>query len=288
MDPIDVLNGYWEEGYHYYLEFRDGRLTVRGYRRNVLLETAATYDAAAAARGERTVIRLADNVLSRGADGQRMMEIRELSLEENGELRLLEYYTVMGEKTYTLRKTDRGPFDHIRIRDGEFLPRLQGTWKKWPDGEGVFSVLTVSGNRLSAFGLESLPFHAVSFTYAPDKVFLVPEDLTKDDFGAFTRVEVLPEMLTATLMVCDMSMPLSVFARAADLGRITPPAAALRPAVNTMTANRTDAVFSGLIGMRAPTPPRAAGPKFCRECGAKFNGAPPKFCPDCGEKVKTE
>ena len=29
----EKLNGYWEEGYHYYLEFRDGKLTVRRYDR---------------------------------------------------------------------------------------------------------------------------------------------------------------------------------------------------------------------------------------------------------------
>ena len=33
MKYSDKLNGFWEEGYHYYIEIRDGRMTVRGYRR---------------------------------------------------------------------------------------------------------------------------------------------------------------------------------------------------------------------------------------------------------------
>ena len=29
MKYSDKLNGFWEEGYHYYLEFQDDKLTVR-------------------------------------------------------------------------------------------------------------------------------------------------------------------------------------------------------------------------------------------------------------------
>ena len=29
MPYSEKLNGYWEEGYHYYMEFRDEKLTMR-------------------------------------------------------------------------------------------------------------------------------------------------------------------------------------------------------------------------------------------------------------------
>ena len=39
MAYSEKLNGYWEEGYHYYMEFRDEKLTMREYRRKIVLET---------------------------------------------------------------------------------------------------------------------------------------------------------------------------------------------------------------------------------------------------------
>ena len=112
----EKLNGFWEEGYHYYLEFRDEKLTVRNYRREIAIETKVSYDSEALDRGERTIIELADNVLSRTWDGEMMTEIKELAYE-NGELKMLYYYTIMGETLYTLKKVTHGPFEHIRIRD---------------------------------------------------------------------------------------------------------------------------------------------------------------------------
>ena len=55
MPYSDKLNGYWEEGYHYYLEFRDDKLTLRRYDRVIELETTVTYDAGTHGhpRGER-------------------------------------------------------------------------------------------------------------------------------------------------------------------------------------------------------------------------------------------
>lgn len=173
MKYSDKLSGFWEEGYHYYLEFRDKRLTVRDYRRAVALETTVKYDADAIERGERAVISLADNVLSRTASGEPFTMIRELAWE-NGELKLLYYYTIMGETLYTLRKVDHGPFDHIVIRDDEYLDRLQGEWIEWrADGERS-SKLTIRRDRLSWFDGEVHPFHVVSYKTSPDVVRIVP------------------------------------------------------------------------------------------------------------------
>ena len=74
----------------------------------------------------------------------------------------------------------------------------------------------------------------VSYTYAKDKVYLVPANLIDSDFRAYTRVEVLPDMLTTYPIICDMSCPMSVFARADKIDKIDVPADAKRKAVNTM------------------------------------------------------
>ena len=126
------LNGYWEEGYHYYLEFCDALLTVRGYDRAVQLETEISYDAEALERGERTVIQLKDKVLSRSLTGEMMTEIGELAWE-NGELEFLYHYPILGDTVYTLHKVDHGPFAHIILRDEEYMDKLTGFVKRHTD-----------------------------------------------------------------------------------------------------------------------------------------------------------
>ena len=292
MSWSEKLNGFWEEGYHYYLEFNNEKLTVRNYRREIAVETTVSYNCEALERGERTVISLADNVLSRTWDGKMMTEIKELAYE-NGELKMLCYYTIMGETLYTLKKVSHGPFDHIRIRDDEFLEGLQGEWIRWSENRGnseYSMVLRIKGNKLSFFDEQFEPFHAVSYSYSPDQVYLVPENLISDNFRGFTRVEVLPDMLTSTMMVMDASMPLYVFARKENLDRISVPAAARRPMVNTMQYRAHDPE-KGFTGM--PYPPKEDRPsdtaedvlKFCPECGYK-NSDKLSFCPECGSRLK--
>ena len=111
MGYSDKLNGYWEEGYHYYMEFRDDKLTMREYRRKVILETTVRYDAEALDRGEETEIVPEDPVFDRWPDGKMAMEIRSLRYA-GGELKMLRYYTIMGEKESTLKKVEGGPFRH--------------------------------------------------------------------------------------------------------------------------------------------------------------------------------
>ena len=240
MSFSDKLNGFWEEGYHYYIEIRDGKMTVRDYRRSVMLETGISYDAAAVERGERTVISTDDNVLSRDGYGRPFTMIRELAWE-NGELKMLYYYTIMGETLYTLKKVDRGPFDHIRIRDDEFLDGLQGEWVRWRADGDKSDLLRFRGDRLWRFGIESEPIHVVSYAGEPDRVFIVPRDLTQKDFVSCTAIEVLPGMLTATDIVMDMDMPLSVFVREAALDSAVIPEAAKRAPRNTMIFDSHDA-----------------------------------------------
>ncbi len=226
------LNGFWEEGYHYYLEFNDERLTVRDYRRAIALETTVSYDAEAIEKNDYGVITLADHVLSRDAMGEPFTMIQSLTYDR-GEIKLLYDYTIMGETLYTLHKVERGPFAHIRIRDAEYLDFLQGEWKEWrANGNG--STLVIKGNRLTWLGEENSPFHVVSYEYRPDAAYIVPENLIDDSFAGFLPLQIYPDMLTTTILVMDASMPLTVFARPDQLDTIRIPEAAKRPVVNMM------------------------------------------------------
>ena len=304
MKYSDKLNGYWEEGYHYYIEIRDNKMTVHDYRRAVALETEISYDCDALEKGERTVITLSDNILSYTAAGEMMTEIKELAYS-GGELQLLYYYTIMGETNYTLKKVKHGPFDHIIIRDEEFLDTLQGKWKQWtPNGDGDYMI--ISGNTLSWLG--GGKFHAVSYNYGHNddydkgKVYLVPENLIDDNFSGFTKVEVKPDMLITTMIVMDMNMPLSVFAREDMLSKIEIPDGAKAAPRNTMMYHPEPTVdtplMSGVMGMgmykaaggsnplvTEPEKPTGKGHKFCSNCGYKLEDENGKFCPNCGLKL---
>lgn len=306
MKYSDKLNGYWEEGYHYYLEIRDAHMTVRDYKREVMLETEISYDADAVERGDRAVITPEDNVLSRDGYGEPFTMIRELAYEE-GELKFLYYYTIMGETLYTLKKVDRGPFDYITIVDDEVLDSIQGEWFMWrPDGEAG-ERLRISDNFLSVFGVKS-EFHAVRYEYNHDQTFLVPANLTSSDFGVLTKIEVCPNMLTATIIVMDMDMPLSVFARKDMLDKIEVPGDARRIPRCTMgpaamydspVPSMGDPGFFGMMMMDkamnttpveapefTPVEPDADGNYSCPECKEKFGDVCPNFCPNCGARLK--
>lgn len=298
MSYSDKLNGYWEEGYHYYLEFRDDKLTVRDYRRSVTIETTVSYDADALERGERTVIHLADNILSYTGDGEMMSEIKELAYE-NGELQFLYYYTIMGETLYTLKKVDHHPFAHIIIRDDEFLEKLQGEWLEWPNNEHC-SPMNIKGSALSWRGMGGR-FHVVTYTYSPDEVHLVPENLIDTQFSGITSVLVEPDMLITRQIIMDMDMPTTVFARAEMIDKIEVPDSARQVPRNTMMYHPTP--FPNLTGMPIgmmripPTETRSEplekpaaidenDPMVCKSCGYRFSEKPGRFCPECGSSMK--
>ena len=302
MAYSEKLNGYWEEGYHYYMEFRDEKLTMRECRRKVILETTVSYDAEALDRGEETEIVPADPVFDRWPDGEPAMEIRSLRYV-GGELKMLEYYTIMGEKEYTLKKTEGDPFRHIRIRDEEILPKLRGKWKE-RTSKGPGRTLTIEGNSLSWAGVGGGKIHAVSYDYAPAKVWLVPEDLTESGFAAFNNVEVRGNMLVTGLIVMDMSMPSTVFAREEGLESIEVPDSAkaapqstMIPALFTQTLSgpvtgflrMSDPPFGGMTmgGMEQKQTEHSyvdPPPRFCLFCGLRIGSEKAKFCMHCGRK----
>ena len=233
MKYSDKLNGFWEEGYHYYMEFRGGRLTVRNYRREITLETGISYDARALENGERTVISLKDNVLSRDGRGNPFTMVRELAYE-NGELKMLYYYTIMGETLYTLKKVDHGPFDHIIIRDKEYLPRLQGRWEMWCRDGSEGQPLIVKNDRVLLPSGSEEKFHVISYTYDRDHVWMVPANLIDQEFRGYTEIEVLPDKLTTRMQICDARVPLTVFARKEMMDKIVIPPEAKIDIVSTM------------------------------------------------------
>ena len=308
----DKLNGFWEEGYHYYLEFRDEKMTLRRYDRVIELETNISYDAAAKERGESVDITPENDRISSGLTGNMMREIHEIRFED-GIIHLTLHDYADEYLPYTLKKTERGPFDHIVIRDDEFLDSLQGVWKEW-GGKDSSSDLVIRGNELKWNFFDREKFHVISYNYDgrydPDRVYLVPEDLTRDSFRGFTKFDVKPDMLITTMMVCDMSMPSTVFARADMLDKIEVPGSAKRAPVNSMMNN--GGMTGGFFGMGmmpqpsvhpigtpepepqpSPYPAAKQGPTilddgstFCPDCGTKLEAPIPKFCWNCGGLVR--
>ena len=319
MAYSDKLNGYWEEGYHYFLEFRDEKMTVRRYDRVIQLETTVSYDAAAMDRGETVLIKPENDRLSSGLTGNMMREIHELRWED-GVIHMTLHDYADEYLPFTLKKVENGPFSHIVIRDDEFLEGLQGVWKEW-GGKASSHDLVIKGNELQWGVWGGGKFHAISYNYDgnydPNRVYLVPEDLTRDNFPGFTKIRVERTMLTTTMMVCDMSMPTTVFAREDMLDKIIVPGSAKRPAVNTMT-NQGGGMMTGFTGLNGflgmgmgmqpqPAVPPAQpepqlqphsnasqgptilddGSTFCPECGTKLEAPIPKFCWNCGHRIRS-
>ena len=233
---------------------------------------------------------------------------------DGGELFLTVEDYVPSEKVYTLKKVDRGPFDHILIRDEEILPKLEGRWVQWKEnGEG--EPLTITGNILNWGRFGGGAVHAVSYKTNPRRVYLVPEDLTDENFSGFDRVEVvlsgdhpmLPEkvekcpiMLFTRLLIPDMSVPLSVFARPEDVKTIPVPPQAREKPVNSMTARpffpeasvlrpeiSKDGPLGSYVGINKGIQQTSTYRKvaaFCASCGWGFRDGSPRFCPECGAK----
>lgn len=249
MKYSEKLNGYWEEGYHYYLEFRDDRLTVRNYRRDIAIETTIEYDAELLERGERTLIKLENAILSRDYQGEMMTEIKEL-VYEAGELKLLYNYTICGETLYSLHKTENGPFSHIIIHE-DMPERLQGHWIVWhadlssPEDAPAGEHMTIKDGHLFFGGRDAGSFRCVSYKSAPGKKVFVRENLIDNSFGFFSNFELSSagDSITAYLNVSDLNVPPSIFVREegyASFRQKLPDWMTVHPTNQAPDANRTE------------------------------------------------
>ncbi|MBQ1846602.1 MAG: hypothetical protein II135_01225 [Clostridia bacterium] len=233
------LDGYWEEGYHYYLELKGKKAVLRDYAKRIIFETSVKYDNNAVKKGEQTDIQLGETVLSRTYRGEPMTWIKRLYYD-NGEIVMDYYYTIMGDTTYRLHKVDHDPFYNIVVRDKEILPQLQGLWLEWrKDGnyEKRYGV-RIAGDMISYgtadYSMFASKFHAVSYRSSPDRIILVPADLTVREFPGMTTFNYNGDMLTSYMIVMDASVPMSVFMREENIGKLPVPAEAMGEVRNTM------------------------------------------------------
>ena len=233
------LDGYYEEGYHYYLYIKGDKAVLRDYAKRIIFETTVKYDKKAVRSGEQTDIILGQTVLSRTAAGEPMTWIKRLYFD-SGEIVMDYYYTIMGDTTYRLHKVDHDPFYNIVVRDDEVLPKIQGFWLEWrKDGDYKDKYgIRINGDRLSygtaSYSMFTSKIRAISYRSSPDRIILTPYDLTVTEFPGMTQINYDGDMLTSYMIVMDMSTPMSVFMREENIGKLPVPPDAMREARNTM------------------------------------------------------
>ena len=237
MKYSEKLNGYWEEGYHYYFEIRDKKFTLRDASKRIVFETTVKYDCKKLESGEKTGLEIGETTLAKTYKGEPMWYITGLYYE-NGEIHMDTHYTIMGDSSYVLHKVDHDPFYNLLVLDKEYLPRLQGEWVRWRKDGSTDETLIIKKNAISyryqGSEIMKCSFHVLAYRSSPETVFLRDEDLTNSNLGMFSQLDVAPDMLSGYEMVCDMSMPLSVFVRREMLGKVEIPAAAFAEPRNTM------------------------------------------------------
>lgn len=234
------LDGYWEEGYHYYIEIKGKKLIVRDYAKRVQLETVISYDPESADSGKNTLIHLEKCALSYTGYGEPMSWISELRYTD-GELVMDYYYTIMGTTEYKLKKAEGDPFRNILILDDDYLPLLQG---KWVDGTDSSVWLLIKNDTL-CFGFrehadEAVPIHVTAYVSNPRKIYIRHASLTTHDLGMYSDLEIGGGMLKGYMQVTDTNVPPTCFVRECEFGTIELPDEAYRPAVNTMVDHSVD------------------------------------------------
>ena len=237
MRYSDKLNGYWEEGYHYYLEIRDKKFVLRDYAKRIIFETDVKYDAEKLEKNEKTGLAIGNTTLAKTYKGEPMWYITGLYYE-NGEIRMDTHYTITGDSSYVLHKVDHDPFYNLLILDDKYLKLLQGEWVQWRADGNRDSVIRIKGNDISFLYrgsvMDKSKFHVLAYRSDPDNAFISSEDLTVHGIGMYSELKIEPDMLTGYEMVCDMDMPLSVFSRRDMLDKIDIPPAAMREPRNTV------------------------------------------------------
>ena len=237
MRYSDKLNGYWEEGYHYYFEIHDKSFILRDASKRVVFETSVKYDAKKLEKGEKTELITGETALAKTYKGEPMWYITGLYYE-NGEIHMDTHYTIMGDNSYVLHKVDHDPFYNLLILDEKYLKQLQGEWVQWRADGSKKNTIEIVKNEIrflyDGSVLDKAKFHVLAYRSNPDNAFISSEDLTVHGIGMYNELKIEPGMLTGYETVCDMDMPLSVFARRDTVDKIDVPPAARRAPRNTM------------------------------------------------------
>lgn len=214
------LQGYWEGGSAYYLEFTEEQLTVRDYAKRIVLETA--YTLAANADGSTDIL-LDENGLRYAPQDTPLIFIQSLCLDGDM-LYLTEDYPLLERITeYKLYKVDHDCFANIVIWD-ELLPDLEGQWE---DEDGFF-VLELEGDMLYLYfaGDTQNPdiaqqIHLISYDWDErERKYLAPSDLSERDFRGFSFFawDEENDVLTTQMEVCDADVqPVCHFRRVPNL-----------------------------------------------------------------------
>ena len=101
--------------------------------------------------------------------------------------------------------------------------------------------------------IDKQKFHVIAYRSNPKNAFINNEDLTVSGIGMYSTLNIYPDMLTGYEIVCDMDMPLSVFARRNMLDKIQIPPEAMKAPRNTMMCDRTertDEIPSEFVGIK--------------------------------------
>ncbi len=241
----DKLNGYWEEGYYYYVEIRDDEMTLRDSGKRIVFKTSIKYDKKKLESGEKTDLIIGNKTLSSNYKGEPMWWITAFYYED-GNIIMDSHYTIMGDYHNVLKKVDHDPFYNFIILDKAYLPRLQGEWVEWRKDKNTDSTIEIKDNEIrfkySGSVLEKQKIHVLAYRSDPKKAFINNEDLTVSGVGMYNALYVYPDMLTGYEMVCDLEVPMTVFARRDMLDKIEIPPEALREPRNTMVVDRVERI----------------------------------------------
>lgn len=222
MDPDPViavqeeeraeLQGYWEQENYCYLEIDGTHMTLRDGLKRLVMDCDFTTEEQ---EGQIIILPETDALQYPPPYEGPYAYVEEMYYEE-GVIHLQYHFAYRPEesKEYLLLYTEEGPFDHITIRDEEYLEELEGTWE---DSRKSY-MIRINGNHMEigwyydeTFDLQyETDFHIISYDYAPNQLFLIQEDLVGTEFYAFTRFEYRDGKLETNEMIMDADWDTSI------------------------------------------------------------------------------
>lgn len=211
-DEIAGLFGYWRSDSSYYMEIGEEGIIIRDTMKRPIMETG--YDVVK--YKEKLYLQPEEDYFTYPKLEEPYATVTELYYEDGKiYLHYFHHYTPDETREMVFEATKEGPFDNILIRDDELLEELQGRWEEDPSG---FSVLTIDGNHMTVgyesdgeyTVLEEVDIHVISYRFAPERVYLIQDDLIETEFYGFTQFEYLNGRLCTNEMVMDADWDTSV------------------------------------------------------------------------------